>query len=344
MAVLLLMGFIMSVRIVTFVDSILTEVAMRIVLVQLACMICLAPFLMAQDEDVLRPNGRPAGWTGRAGSSSSTVGSIVFGPEAGLNVNFFSSDLTRDRAISRSPEDVLKSGLGVSYNIGLFADFPIAKTMGIQARVAWDNKQYSNSISADIDAVTQPGPVVIAGQSPVVSMQTTADVQFSMNTVAAAVLLRFDITEQFFATVGPYATFLVGDAIRTDKLTWVGPENTWINVDYEGTTGQYIEISRESNFAPNFLPAIGSDPNAYSASTYSSTRVGFELGVGYRIPISKGVYLAPNARYQLMLTELTTEYRAPDISQVNTQGSSNIVFGKGSLNTLAVVLQLGVEL
>lgn len=335
-----------------------------LLLVALFATIATTP-LFAQSEDVLRPKGRPGSSSGDNSSSSSSR-PITIGFEAGLNFNFFGQDISRrpfisgDPTVTNSPEEVLGTGFGVSPTIGVFVDVPVSSSIGIQGRVAYDRKSYSNTQRGVVDAFVQQTPVRVnpgdgARSFPstihgfadgVVPMDTEAEVSFAMNTIAVAVIGRFDIWKSLYVTFGPYAHFVMGDATRTDTWNWIGPDSTFIIVDYNRVTGQYTQISRESNRYRNFLPAVG-DVNqigAYEQSTFASARIGLELGAGYRFNLSRSVYLAPNVRFQVMLTPLTAEFQASDISSPETQGIDRVTYGEASLNSLVAVLQLGIRL
>ncbi|HCN05144.1 MAG TPA: hypothetical protein DIS79_05940 [Bacteroidetes bacterium] len=335
-----------------------------LLLVALFAAVAAAP-LSAQSEDVLRPKGRP-GSSSSDNTTSSSSRPITIGIEAGLNFNFFGQDISRqpfvsgDPTVTNSPEEVLGSGFGVSPTIGVFVDVPVSSSIGIQGRVAYDRKSYGNTRRGVVDAFVQQTPVRVQpiDGSPnlpsnihgfndgIVAMDTEAEVSFAMNTIAVAVIGRFDIWKSLYVTFGPYAHFVMGDATRTDTWTWIGPDSTFISVDYNGVRDRYTQISRERNRYQNFLPAVG-DPDqigAYEQSTFASARIGLELGAGYRFNLSRTVYLAPNIRYQLMLTPLTAEFQASDIGSATSQGVDRMTFGEASLNSLVAVLQLGIRL
>ena len=299
----------------------------------LTCSIILAStVLFSQSEDVLRPHGRSDQGTAEPKSSKKKDDKVIIGLEAGLNINFMSQPFTYDPNITKSPEEVLRSGTGFSPEVGIFVDFPVAKRVGIQLRLAYDPKSASNTKTGIIDAQRE---VTLE----VVPMETEASYTLSFDALAAAVLARIDLTHNLFVTVGPYLSSALGDIIRSDRLTRLRPDDTFISVDYEGNPGQFDEITREDTLAQNMLPAVGA--GTYSASTYAKSRIGIELGIGFRLNLTKNMFLAPNARYQYMITELNTNFSAVDVSQPFTQNFSTLAYDKGALNSLAFVLQLG---
>jgi hypothetical protein len=311
---------------------------MKRIHVIVAGMLLCTTMMFAQSEDVLRPNGRPAGELEGASSSSSKKARIVLGVEVGMNMNFHGQGMTMDPVIENSPEVALESGTGFSPEFGVFADFGISSKFGIQVRAAYDAKAAGNAVNGIIDA-----PVSGVEGFAVVPMETTMEYALSYNTVAIAALARIDLTENFFLTIGPIAQITMGDVTREDVLTKISDDDTFISVDYEGNPGQYDQISRTTTVAQNLLPAAG-DPTFYTTSTYATTRFGAEIGLGYRVMLNETVYLAPNLRYQYMFSPLNDEFTAEEISQPFTQSTALIQYDKGTLNTLAFILQLGFTL
>lgn len=302
----------------------------------------LATCSMASQEDVLRPKGRPGGEDQYYPTTHRRP--FVLGIEAGLNMNFMSQPYTSTPQIENSPEEALKSGTGLSPEVGVFADMAISDIFGVQARVAFDQKYATNTKSGIIDA-SESAIVAIEPRLngfSAVPMETEARYALTMNTIAAAILARIDIVEYLFVTIGPYATFAIGDVTRSDRLRRIDPQNTYLNLDYYGNPGQFSQIERETNVAQNLLPSVG--PGTYTTSPYSRTRIGVELGVGYRLVLTNNIYLAPAIRYQYMITELNSGFTAQDISQPTSQSTATLQYDKASLNTLAYILQLGFTL
>lgn len=293
----------------------------------------------AQDnEDVLRPQGRPGG-----GSSSTRSLPVILGIEAGLNVNFYGQGVSRLIDLVNSPEDVVKSGTGFSPMFGLFADVPLSSGIGLQFRAAYDAKSAGATKSDGIVEATVPniGTVVEGSKSNVVDATTETEFGISMNAVTLAVLGRFDLTSNLFATFGPVVNLAVGDVTRTDRVKVLAPDDVFILRDYEGNPIQEKEISRESNLSQTVLP----QGSQVESSTYSSVRVGLELGMGYRFNLTPTMYLAPNVRYQYFISPFTTDsYTSLDNSRSQSEGQVPITFDKATLNTLAFVLQLGFTL
>jgi len=302
-----------------------------------------ATTLFAQ-EDVLRPRGRPSteGTTQSQSRSRSRL-PIVVGFDAGLNINMFSQPYTLNGpAITQSPEEVLKSGSGVSPAIGVFIDVPVSSSVGIQARFGYDGKWFSNTTQSVIDAT-------ITGTSTVIDMETESSASWTLNTLGVALLARIDVAQNVFITAGPLLQFQMGDLVRTDRFTKIGPDNTIISVDYDGASGAFDEITRESIFAQNFLPAIGPqvDGNGnptYVGREYETMRLGLEFGIGYRHDLSPTMFIAPSLRYQHMLTPLNSTFSAVEIARAPTLGAPFMSFGESSLHSIVLAVQLGFTL
>ncbi|MCO6465286.1 MAG: outer membrane beta-barrel protein [Bradyrhizobiaceae bacterium] len=290
-------------------------------------------------EDVLRPNGRPDGGDHHRHAKHP----VVLGLEAGLNVNFYGQSITRETAIENSIEDVVKGGTGFSPMVGLFVDVPLSSRIGIQFRAAYDAKKAGATKSDGIveaDLVPAEGGTVDGGSQYYVDATTESEFSVSMSAATIGILGRFDITKELFLTFGPVINLAFGDVTRTDRLAVLAPDSIYIKADYAGNSGQFKEIERSSSLSQAMIPQQAPS----QASTFSTTRVGLELGLGYRFDITKNIYLAPNLRYQYYVTPFTDEYSAFDYSRIYSVGPVPMTFGKATLNTLALVVQLGFSL
>jgi hypothetical protein len=276
---------------------------------------------------------------------------IVVGFDAGLNINMFSQPYTLNGpAITQSPEEVLKSGSGVSPAIGVFIDVPVSSSVGIQARFGYDGKWFSNTTQGFIVAPPSNNDVTqVDGFPDFVDMEVRAKASWLLNTIGAAVIARIDVAPNIFITAGPIMQFQLGNLTRTDHLSQVGPTGTFIAVDYNGIRDQFSEITRETTFAQNFLPAIGPqvDGNGnptYVGREYETMRLGLEFGIGYRHDLSPTMFIAPSLRYQHMLTPLNSTFSAVEIARAPTLGAPFMSFGESSLHSIVLAVQLGFTL
>ncbi len=302
-------------------------------LLALTALHCLA------QEDVLRPKGRPAGSPAPNGTTRLTA---YMGVEAGININMLSQKITWATTLENSPEEVLQSGTGISPMIGLFADVPLSRSIGIQFRAAYDPKYVSNTKSDGIvEAERLSNKGVITGFGPI-DATVESHYHITASAISIAALGRFNLVDELFLTAGPVLNLAVADVQRTDRLTVLEPDDVNILIDYEGNSGTYKEITRETSLHQSILP----QSVATEASTYATTRLAVEFGLGYRFFVnqSKSIYLAPNVRYQLFLTPLTESFTSLDNSRWESEGMVPMSFDKASLNTLAIILQLGFAL
>jgi len=302
-----------------------------------ACLLATgAGLLHAQDEDVLRPKGRPEGSRRSTATRSSMEDKFRLGLEVGGTFGFMNQSMDRTAALADSPEDVLASGSGLSPFVNILADLPLTNSMGIRFRLGWDQRRLSNTKAGIIDAV---------GDSTIIDMNTTSSYKMVTNNIDAGILFRIDVAPKFYIAAGPVALFTMGDIEREDTWSWNGPEGTFISRDYALQPGQYSSVSRTVTRNTNFLPngdLLSSDPNVVDAAAkpWKTTQVGFELGVGYETEIAKGIFLSPHLRFQYYFTKMSDKFTAEDISRIATQRFSTITFGGGNM----AAVQLGVGL
>lgn len=298
--------------------------------------------LQAQNEDVLRPYGRPGDAQQTDTRAKSKREKMVLGVEGGGLLSFFSQTLERDVQVTGSPEDVLKSATGWGTTFGLFFDAPLSSSVGLQFRVNYNKQAFSNTSTADTIDATIVGIRPRDGEAPqgftsVVPMPVHTTASWTTNSISIAALARIDIVDELFLTIGPIASIKMGDVVRHDMIEKAEADTmTWISIDYNGTPGRYQSIHRDISVASNILP-VGS----ISTSTYAGARFGLEAGIGYRWKVSQSAYLAPNVRYQYMFSKMNDTFQSTDVSRGNLQSPSNITFSSAMLNALAIVLQVG---
>lgn len=292
------------------------------------------------EEDVLRPRGKSAAEVAAessapSGSSSSGVRYSV-GGETGFNYNMFSQDLERSVAISNSPEDVLKSGSGLSRTVAFFVDLPVTSFLGIQGKVLADQKKWSNTGKGGLDALNDDDD--LAGTSVI-----DAEYETIANYLGAALLLRLDIgSTGFFVTAGPTYQFLIEDITRTDKLKIslsqeqidAGFPAASFPVNYELEDGEYSEISRTTSKPEMMLPPVFDS----QIGEYSSTRLGIEAGVGYRIPVVSPWLIVPQIRYNRQLSTLATETKTFDTWQETSQEISELTFKNAKVHSIQATI------
>lgn len=221
------------------------------------------------DEDVLRPHGRPDG----GGRSSLPV---YIGIEGGLNINLYNANHTwytgnlNGNAVPTIYE-VIKDGNGLSPYFGAFIDFSFTKSIGFQLRLGWDQKYFGNSGDGlDNDP-----------QFNMVEVPIGVDWNVTANYFTLTPLFRYSFNENFFMTLGPTFHFLMSDIKH--------------NIDAETPAGA---IDPNNTF---WYPQM---EFAFTPPAQVDTRVGIDFGLGYKFPIAKKVFLVPQGRIQIMLSEI----------------------------------------
>ncbi|MBI5324017.1 MAG: outer membrane beta-barrel protein [Ignavibacteriae bacterium] len=280
-------------------------------------------------EDVLRPHGKKVTATNEDWSYKRNP--IIIGVEGGLNINFFSQAMVWDPTF---PHGTIWNGLtsasGISPHFGVLVDVPINKTFNVQLRASYDMKNFGTSTSGtDYDFFSQ-----------VHDMNLKVDVAAAYITLTP--LLRINATDKLFFTVGPTFHFLAGDI-----------ETTWSPTSLDGTqlndfpfwnriyangqpwfqNGQVTGSAKENE--------IDLDQNGNVRLVQKSMRVGVEGGVGYKIPLSKSIFLVPQGRFQLMFTPVTDDTHWRDINNLNSVVETS---SKKMLNSLQLALALWFEI
>src|SRR3989339_76665 len=275
-------------------------------------------------EDVLRPHGKKGTTEGEDWSYKRNP--FIIGVESGLNINLFSQTMVWDPNFPHGTVwNGLSSASGLSPHFGVLVDVPINKTYSVQLRVAYDMKSYgttTNGTDYDFNGFSH-------------EMNLGVDVSSAYITLTP--LLRINATDKLFFTIGPTFHFLAGDI-----------ETTWSPNSSDGTqlndfpfwfrnnwfqTGQVTGTAVEKE--------IDVDQNGNVSLVQKTTRVGLEGGVGYKIPLSKSIFLVPQGRFQLMLTPVTEDTHWRDINNMSSivETSSQQI-----LNTIQLALALWFEI
>lgn len=227
------------------------------------------------DEDVLRPRGKSDAELAYYKSSSLP---LILGIEAGVNFNLFSQTISwNPNYRSFTIFESMSSGTGVSPHFGFIFDIPISQKLSFQARISYDRKSFGNS-GLGTDTVLGYSMVNIG-----VGWDITNDY------VATAFLLRYNIDNNWFATIGPTIHFMTG-SIKANK---------------SGNTG-FGGISPDDCHYYQFVDSI-------FLMTKSPTMFGLELGLGYKFPITQDIFLVPQARFQLSLSQIFEDAAINDI-------------------------------
>ncbi|MBL7998079.1 MAG: outer membrane beta-barrel protein [Candidatus Kapabacteria bacterium] len=280
----------------------------------------------AQDEDIHRPKGR----TGTAGNQQQTTNDytpsrnpFVIGAELGLNYNMYSQGMARNIAIPTSPEDVLASGSGISGLGGFIIDWMVNDNLAFHARLVYDHKAWSNSISAIAAYDLGAGITEQAG--------TNSQYSAGVGYINFAPTLRYKFNPNVFASLGISFQRIVTDFTRSDKVSVADQSSgLFLTRDYFNTSGQFIEISRELiNSNTNILPG-----STINNAVIEQNRVGLEAGIGYEYPVNSIISVVPHIRYQFMFSPLHNSYSADDVSQANAGVVSTVNYSNPMVHSI----------
>lgn len=244
---------------------------MKKVLFALPILLFLFSYTVMAQEDVLRPR-----IDGQQSSKNKEVG-FYLGFEAGLNLCFFNQKISPNAA---PVFETVKTGSGVAPFFGIIADFPINQSFGIQTRLNYDAKHVSNSGSG-IDYASDGFNLY--------PKQMDLTVEQDIKYVSWSILARINATNELYFTVGPTIQYRSGEI-----------ETTWKPISKDGTG---LENFPFWGLGTNSMGLIGTAGTAkVNESGAINTRVGLEIGAGYKIIIGKNIFLIPKAQFQFMLT------------------------------------------
>lgn len=260
-------------------------------------------------EDVLRPHGKP-------GYVYSSYPSVMFGIESGLNFNMFSQNMTWAPVLPNTPFRAFESGNGLSLFLGALIDVAIDKKSGIQFKVDFDNVYYTNSEEGYVECTDIVTELV----------NNTAIAEYDYNVsgtyIDFSILYRYRLSKDLMVFIGP---------------VWRTPSG---NHDVEFTVssktdGCYVDFA-------NQLSAVTSKEEIEVTDQF-----GLDFGFGYKIPISRNMWIVPQAQFQYYFTK-TAEDRllvGYDWTQANTNfGPSNVDIKDAMLHSLKLSAALWFEL
>ncbi len=282
------------------------------------CALALLPLLLYAQEDVLRPRGAPVfePWT-----EARTP--IRLGLEGGISWNSASQSINYAgvQPTPPTPMDIFKSGSGISPAAAAAVDIGIAPKLGLQFKLGYEQKKWSNSGTKIADCQDLVDPFFVGR----VSVQSRYTVQANYLAIGAA--LRYDLTPQLWLTVGPVYHRLLGKVRQTERYE-LDPNS---NCGFPGPDGDlYRVLEIEAEIGPD-------DP---VPAPPSGGRFGAELGIGYRIPLSPGLELVPRLSGQLLSSPRNGDVDTEDEWREPTLGPLPVQW-KG-LSLYSVLLTVGV--
>lgn len=295
---------------------------MRPTLLLLAAFLVTSAAITAQDEDVLRPNGRPAHLSASKKAGPRTASPFTIGVEGGLNLSFFGQNV--NGALSTSPLQVFGSGSGIAPFASFFVDVALSDRIGLQARVAYDAKSYGNSEDGIVDCSVRDENGDIVGVTDAgVNSEYTSKISYITFTPS----IRIEPVDRLVILAGPTFQVRSSSLIRTLTQTVLdGESDCYFNY---GTPEQSKTFTSSDTLDTDL----------------QETRIGLDVSIGYRIPLSSQIDLVPRVGYQWMLTRLGPDPDPiADDSREVTQGVQAVTFTDLSLNSLQAVLGLWIRL
>lgn len=268
-------------------------------------MLCVALASTANaQEDVLRPSIPPP---------------ILFGLELGANYNMFSQNITRSFDVPNSPYDVYGSGDGYSPYFTVYADYQANKRMGVQFKLGIDRKSFGDGRVGTADCYTNQSG------SESEPLQERIDYTVSTTFITLGALARLDVLPRWFVSLGPVMHVRLDSTNQVERFEYLGTRPCEFIDDLGNPIGKVLTVEKK----------IQSNP---------STRIGLELGTGYRIPLTKKFNLIPNIRFQYMLTDFVEDRPSADQFRRFTLGIADVQLTETTLHSIQVgmALQFGL--
>lgn len=268
----------------------------------LACCIVFCTSAHAQ-EDVLRPNGRDGGTSSGSSSGGSSSGIPIFiGVDGGINYNIFSANF--DQYPKGTVYNPFESASGISPFFDAYIDFGVSRNIGIQLKLSYDTKNFGNDRSTTdtlegfFYSETGGTPIYSAGEL----VTYKQDLEVTSAYLGITPLLRVNLTENFLLTFGPSIQIPLGDIEQTDDLEVTASPEGFNPFFYDGN-GDGIPDDRNNNgtfvddyFAKGTLTSRARNPQ--------SPRIAIELGLAYRIPLTRSIALLPRAGFQYFVSPI----------------------------------------
>jgi Outer membrane protein beta-barrel domain len=276
-----------------------------------------------QDEDVLRPKGRPTTLGQSPGRTQSSSSPVTIGFEGGINLSFFSQDITG--ALATSPVQTFGSGSGVAPYASLFVDVGITPTIGVQLRAAYDRKMYGNTGDAIIDCTIfdEYGQIINITTTPV-----SVDYTSALTYITLSPQFRWEPIPHFIVLAGPSVQFRASSLV-TESTQSIPNDNECF---FPGPNGEQLNSRTIADTAD-------------TSAILNSVRFGAEISVAYRIPLTKSIDLVPRVGYQFMFTPVGSAGDPfVDQSRSLTLGPTTVTAGEPSLHSLQAVLGLWIRL
>jgi len=242
------------------------------------------------DEDVLWPNKSKAT---KSKSASKDKVRFILGVEGGVNLNMFSQDVAWTNyyenlgLIHPTAYESHSSGSGVSPHFGILGDIPFNDMFSLQIRADLDFRNYGNSGSGFDYIHTFGGGLAAATMN--------YDWQISSIYTGLDVLARINIVGDLFVTGGFDFQYLVSDMKykQTFNVTDSDPTVTLNDFPYWNWVSGGKATGRSDSWEAPFTNA-------------NSLLIGLEAGIGYKIPLTRRIWLVPQGRFQYFFTPIAS--------------------------------------
>ncbi|MCX7930395.1 MAG: outer membrane beta-barrel protein [Chlorobi bacterium] len=239
------------------------------------------------DEDVLRPRGRVSGQTSIPQPEGLVHNPWALGIELGGSLSFYAQDITLHQLPDYETNITSGSGLGPLINLAL--DYALNDDMGVQARLGYDKKHYTLSGYLDAPCETPPRSGFY------LPARLNQDYSQTINYWTGGLAFRYRFAENWLV-IGGLTYHSLSNASYTETDTILTP--TCQFYDQGGNPiGQRQQISHSNT------------------ADFTAARWSIDIGIGYRVPLSKNVVLLPRLNGQLFLTEVAPNNSASGFHQ-----------------------------
>jgi hypothetical protein len=250
-------------------------------------------------EDVLRPEGKPGGYENIDYNFRRPA--FTIGGEIGANFNLFSSQISWDPALDNSPMQAYTDGSGFSPYFSIMLDVPFSQKYGLQIKLAGDMKTFGNSYTGVADCRDDFTQELTDVNEKLKYSVTGSYLGFS-------VLFRMNLSPEFVLLAGPVYQMPMGNFEQEVTVSIVNSDCTFP----DGT--QVVNVTDD-------LADINS-------------RIGLEIGAGYRIMLAPKTWMVPQIIFQYMLTKFEADEETTDLTREYSIGASDVVMADKMLQSL----------
>jgi hypothetical protein len=261
-------------------------------------------------ENVLSPRAEKKA---KAEKEESASFPMIIGIEAGMNYNMFSQTVTWATEVPNSLFNVYSKGSGISPFFSALVEFPLTNSLGLQVKLSYDIKNFTNKYTGIAD-----GTYYQTGQREDVTESVEYENDGAYLGISAQ--LRYNLTDNLFIIGGPLIQMPMGDHTQSTTISILTP-------------GFYWDM--------NTLSTVKTDKVTISPAP--KTRIGLEAGLGYKMNLSKSVYLVPQIRFQFMPTKVAEDESGFDSSRI-LYGTPAVVANDKTLHSVQLALGLWFQL